>query len=104
MAEWFVKEKVTTFQWIPSAFRQFLRTVPDDFVFQDIRIVVMASESLTVGKSNCSAGIFRSEATSSTRSAPVNRTTTGSIRWIIISPSRTSTWPAGIRYRKTGKS
>ena len=48
MAEWLVQEKVTTFQWIPSAFRQFLRTVPEDFVFQDIRIVVMASESLTL--------------------------------------------------------
>lgn len=48
MAEWLVHEKVTTFEWIPGAFRQFLRTVPDDFVFEDIRIVVMASESLTL--------------------------------------------------------
>lgn len=48
MADWLVREKVTTFQWIPSAFRQFLRTVADDFVFQDVRIVVMASEPLTV--------------------------------------------------------
>jgi sugar O-acyltransferase (sialic acid O-acetyltransferase NeuD family) len=48
MAGWLVQEKVTTFQWIPSAFRQFLRTVPDDFMFHDIRIVVMASEPLTV--------------------------------------------------------
>jgi len=48
MADWLVQEKVTTLQWIPSAFRQFLRTVPDDFVFHDIRIVVMASEPLTV--------------------------------------------------------
>jgi amino acid adenylation domain-containing protein len=48
LAEWLVREKVTTFQWIPSAFRQFLRTVADDFVFADMRIVVMASESLTV--------------------------------------------------------
>jgi acyl-coenzyme A synthetase/AMP-(fatty) acid ligase len=48
LAEWLVREKVTTFQWIPSALRQFLRTVADDFVFPDIRIVVMASESLTV--------------------------------------------------------
>lgn len=47
MAEWLARQKVTTFQWIPSAFRQFLRTVSDDFVFQDVRIVVMASESLT---------------------------------------------------------
>jgi non-ribosomal peptide synthetase component F len=48
MADWLVQEKVTTLQWIPSAFRQFLRTVPDDFVFHDIRIIVMASEPLTV--------------------------------------------------------
>jgi len=48
LADWLVNEKVTTFQWIPSAFRQFLRTVPDDFVFKDIRLVVMASETLTI--------------------------------------------------------
>jgi len=48
LAAWLADEKVTTFQWIPSAFRQFLRTVSDDFVFSSIRIVVMASESLTV--------------------------------------------------------
>jgi sugar O-acyltransferase (sialic acid O-acetyltransferase NeuD family) len=48
LADWLVREKVTTFQWIPSAFRQFLRTVPDGFVFEDIRLVVMASEPLTV--------------------------------------------------------
>jgi len=48
LAAWLTGEKVTTFQWIPSAFRQFLRTVSDDFVFSSIRIVVMASESLTV--------------------------------------------------------
>jgi len=48
LADWLVREKVTTFQWIPSALRQFLRTVPDDFVFPEIRIVVMASEPLTV--------------------------------------------------------
>ena len=48
LAEWLVQEKATTLQWIPSAFRQFLRTVPGDFVFKDIRIVVMASEPLTV--------------------------------------------------------
>jgi amino acid adenylation domain-containing protein len=47
LADWLVRERVTTFQWIPSAFRQFLRTVPADFVFPDIRIVVMASEPLT---------------------------------------------------------
>ena len=48
LADWLVNEKVTTFQWIPSAFRQFLRTVPDEFVFPDIRLVVMASEALTI--------------------------------------------------------
>jgi sugar O-acyltransferase (sialic acid O-acetyltransferase NeuD family) len=48
LADWLVQEKVTTFQWIPSALRQFLRTVAEDFVFKDIRIVVMASEPLTV--------------------------------------------------------
>ena len=48
MADWLAKEKVTTLQWIPSAFRQFLRIVPNDFMFQDIRLVVMASESLTL--------------------------------------------------------
>jgi sugar O-acyltransferase (sialic acid O-acetyltransferase NeuD family) len=48
MATWLAQQKVTTFQWIPSAFRQFLRTVPEDFVFENIRIVVMASESLTL--------------------------------------------------------
>ena len=48
LADWLVQEKVTTFQWIPSAFRQFLRTVPEDFVFENIRLVVMASEPLTV--------------------------------------------------------
>lgn len=48
LADWLVQERVTTFQWIPSALRQFLRTVPEDFVFPDLRIVVMASESLTL--------------------------------------------------------
>ena len=47
LADWLIREKMTTFQWIPSAFRQFLRTVPDDFVFDDNRLIVMASESLT---------------------------------------------------------
>ena len=48
MAEWMVENKLTTFQWIPGAFRQFMRTVPDGLVFEDIRIVVMAGEPLTV--------------------------------------------------------
>ena len=47
MADWFNKERITSFQWIPSAFRQFLRTVPGGFVFDTIRLVVMASEPLT---------------------------------------------------------
>jgi sugar O-acyltransferase (sialic acid O-acetyltransferase NeuD family) len=48
LADWLAREEVTTLQWIPSAFRQFLRTVPEDCVFEDVRVVVMASESLTV--------------------------------------------------------
>lgn len=48
LADWIAQQRVTTFQWIPSAFRQFLRTVPADFVFENIRIVVMASEPLTI--------------------------------------------------------
>jgi sugar O-acyltransferase (sialic acid O-acetyltransferase NeuD family) len=48
MAEWVVQNKLTTFQWIPSAFRQFMRTVPDGLIFEDIRVVVMAGEPLTV--------------------------------------------------------
>jgi len=48
LADWLIREKVTTFQWIPSAFRKFLRTVPEGSQFHDIRIVVMASEPLTV--------------------------------------------------------
>ena len=47
MAEWMVGNQLTTFQWIPSAFRQFLRTVPSGMCFSDVRIVVMASEPLT---------------------------------------------------------
>ena len=48
LADWLVAENVTTFQWIPTAFRQFLRTVGETFVFRDIRIVVMAGEPSTV--------------------------------------------------------
>jgi sugar O-acyltransferase (sialic acid O-acetyltransferase NeuD family) len=48
LADWLVQRRVTALQWIPSAFRQFLRTVPADFVFPDMRIAVMASEPLTV--------------------------------------------------------
>jgi sugar O-acyltransferase (sialic acid O-acetyltransferase NeuD family) len=50
MAQWLVGQKLTTLQSIPSAFRQFLRTVPESLRFQDIRIVVMASEPLTIGE------------------------------------------------------
>jgi sugar O-acyltransferase (sialic acid O-acetyltransferase NeuD family) len=46
LADLLVQEKVTTLQWIPSAFRQFLRTIPDELVFQSIRMVIMASEPL----------------------------------------------------------
>ena len=48
MAQWLVEEKLTTLQWIPGAFRQFMRTVPDGLRFQDIRIVIMAGEPLTI--------------------------------------------------------
>jgi len=48
LARWLVERRVTTLQWIPSAFRQFLRTLAGDFVFPDIRLAVMASEPLTV--------------------------------------------------------
>lgn len=48
LAKWLHDERVTTFQWIPSAFRQFLRSVPNDFIFQHMRMVVMASEPLTI--------------------------------------------------------
>jgi sugar O-acyltransferase (sialic acid O-acetyltransferase NeuD family) len=48
MVDWFMGEKLTTLQWIPSAFRQLLRTVPDSHRFDSIRIVVMASEALTI--------------------------------------------------------
>jgi sugar O-acyltransferase (sialic acid O-acetyltransferase NeuD family) len=48
LAGWLTDQRVTTLQWIPSAFRQFLRTVPVDFVFPDVRMVVMASEPLTL--------------------------------------------------------
>jgi amino acid adenylation domain-containing protein len=47
LADWLLREQITTLQWIPSAFRQFLRTVPDNLVFQSVRLVVMASEPLT---------------------------------------------------------
>lgn len=47
MADWVVKSKLTAFHWVPSAFRQFMRTVPDGLTFRDIRIIVMAGETLT---------------------------------------------------------
>lgn len=48
MAQWLAQERATTLQWIPSAFRQFMRTVPEETVFRDVRIAVMAGEPLTV--------------------------------------------------------
>ncbi len=48
LAQWLVEQRLTTLQWIPSAFRQLMRTVPEGLHFQDIRIVVMASEPLTL--------------------------------------------------------
>jgi sugar O-acyltransferase (sialic acid O-acetyltransferase NeuD family) len=48
MAEWVKQSRLTAFHWVPSAFRQFMMTVPRDMIFDDIRIVVMAGETLTV--------------------------------------------------------
>lgn len=48
MTEWMAHNKLTAFHWVPSAFRQFIRTVPTECVFEDIRIVVMAGEPLTI--------------------------------------------------------
>jgi non-ribosomal peptide synthetase component F len=48
MAQWLMEEKLTTFQWLPSAFRQFMRTVPETLQFQSIRIAIMAGEPLTI--------------------------------------------------------
>jgi sugar O-acyltransferase (sialic acid O-acetyltransferase NeuD family) len=48
MTDWLLEERATTFQWIPSAFRQFIRTVPETRVFRDIRIAIMAGEPLTI--------------------------------------------------------
>lgn len=47
MAEWVRESRLTAFHWVPSAFRQFMRTVPEGMVFEDMRIVVMAGETLT---------------------------------------------------------
>ncbi len=48
LTDWLTEQKVTTFQWLPSAFRQFVRTIPDGFQFKDIRIVMLAGEPLTI--------------------------------------------------------
>lgn len=48
MAQWMKRERATAFHWIPSAFRQFVRTVEADSIFDEIRIVVMAGEPLTI--------------------------------------------------------
>lgn len=48
LADWLVAEKMTSLQWLPSAFRQFMRTVPDGLKFHDIRIAIMAGEPLTM--------------------------------------------------------
>ena len=47
MADWLVREKLTTLQWLPSAFRQFMQTVPSSIRFEDIRMAIMAGEPLT---------------------------------------------------------
>jgi sugar O-acyltransferase (sialic acid O-acetyltransferase NeuD family) len=48
LTDWLTEQKVTTFQWLPSGFRQFVRTIPDGFQFSDIRIVTLAGEPLTI--------------------------------------------------------
>lgn len=48
MAEWVKQSRLTAFHWVPSAFRQFMLTVPREMVFEDVRIAVMAGETLTV--------------------------------------------------------
>lgn len=48
LADWLVRDKVTTLQMIPSAFRQFARTVPEEFVFGNIRMVMTDGEPLSV--------------------------------------------------------
>jgi sugar O-acyltransferase (sialic acid O-acetyltransferase NeuD family) len=48
MAEWIAQNGLTTLQWIPSAFRQFLRTVPETEKFEAVRMVMLAGEPLTV--------------------------------------------------------
>jgi sugar O-acyltransferase (sialic acid O-acetyltransferase NeuD family) len=48
MAQWLATESMTTFLWLPSAFRQFMRTVPDGLSFPDMRIVLLAGEPLTI--------------------------------------------------------
>lgn len=48
MAQWLIDQRLTTLQWIPSAFRQFARTIPDDLCFRDLRIAIMAGETLTM--------------------------------------------------------
>jgi sugar O-acyltransferase (sialic acid O-acetyltransferase NeuD family) len=48
LAQWLSDQRVTTLQWIPSAYRQFMRTISDGYQFQHIRIVILAGEPLTV--------------------------------------------------------
>ncbi|MEM8924599.1 MAG: amino acid adenylation domain-containing protein [Actinomycetota bacterium] len=47
LADWLRQERVTSFQWIPTPFRHFIDTLDADETFPDIRMVIMASESLT---------------------------------------------------------
>lgn len=47
MAAWLKEKKATTFHWIPSALRQFSRTIPEGTIFDSVRISVMAGEPLT---------------------------------------------------------
>jgi sugar O-acyltransferase (sialic acid O-acetyltransferase NeuD family) len=58
LAQWLVAERMTTLQWLPSAFRQFMRTVPDGLKFEDIRIAIMAGEPLTMREVELFRGHF----------------------------------------------
>jgi sugar O-acyltransferase (sialic acid O-acetyltransferase NeuD family) len=63
LSDWLVNERVTTLQWIPSAFRHFLRTAPEGFVYDGLRLVVLASEPLTIREVNLFKKYFPTDAT-----------------------------------------
>jgi acetyltransferase-like isoleucine patch superfamily enzyme/acyl carrier protein len=47
LAEWLMRAEVTSIQWIPTPFRQLIETLPANKQFHSVRLVVMASETLT---------------------------------------------------------